>query len=145
MNRHLTSVILSHVPLFFNWFHGIISDTIKTMHALEQFFVLSLLVQLVHSLEELSTGFHKKWYLFSMPFWVFLSFEVVFSGFWFFVLLHHAFPYRSYFQAFFLALMFANGVQHIVWWGSVKKYVPGLATAFVHIAVFLVFYFRVLF
>src|SRR3989338_5713668 len=112
------------------------------MELLQQFFTLSLLVQLAHSAEELSTGFHKKWYLFKMPFWAFLLFELAFSGFWIFVWLNSSFPYREYLQASFLALMFANGVQHIVWAGNVKRYVPGLITAPLHIIVFLVFYFR---
>lgn len=113
------------------------------MMNLEVFFIISLLVQLVHSAEELLTGFHRQWYLFKMPFSVFLLFEVVFSSFWVWVLLQADFPHRIGLQMFFLILMFANGVQHIVWWGSVKKYVPGLITAFLHIAVFLAFYFGI--
>lgn len=107
------------------------------MFSLEQFFLVSLIVQILHSVEELSTGFHKKWYLFTMPFWVFFAFEMIFSAFWIGVLLLGP----TSFQAFFLALMFANGVQHLIWAGSVKRYVPGLVTAPLHIAVFLVFYF----
>lgn len=114
------------------------------MNLLEQFFVISLVVQIAHSIEELSTGFHKKWYVFKMPFWVFLVFEIVFGGFWIAVLLLQDFPSRIHLQAFFLALMFANGVQHVVWTGNVKKYVPGLITAPIHITVFLVYYFKVI-
>jgi len=112
------------------------------MSLLEQFFVISLLAQIAHSIEELSTGFHKKWYVFKIPFWVFLAFEIIFEGFWITVWLLQNFPNRTLLQAFFLALMFANGVQHIVWAGNVKRYVPGLITAPLHIIVFLVFYFR---
>ena len=111
---------------------------------LEQFFLFSLLVQLIHSVEELTTGFHRKWYLFKMPFKVFLSFELLFSAFWIFVFFS-SLPYRENFQAFFLVLMFANGIQHLVWYGWEKKYVPGLITAFAHIAVFIVFYFKFIF
>jgi hypothetical protein len=100
------------------------------MNHLSFFYTLILVVQLLHSVEELSTGFHKKWYLFKMPFSTFLLFELLFSSFWILVLLIQDFPYRTLLQAFFLVLMFANGVQHIVWWGSVKKYVPGLINAF---------------
>ena len=38
-------------------------------------YVILLSIQCVHSLEELSTGFHKKWYLFSMPFFALLCFH----------------------------------------------------------------------
>lgn len=114
------------------------------MNLLEQFFFLSLLVQTAHSIEELSTGFHKKWYLFKMPFWLFLLFEIAFESFWIAVLLFHNFPSRSYLQTLFLVLMFANGVQHIVWAGNVKKYVPGLISALLHVIVFLIFYFQVI-
>ena len=115
------------------------------MSPLEQFFTISLLVQIAHSIEELSTGFHKKWYVFKMPFWVFFAFEVVFESFWISVWCFQNFPNRAYLQIFFLALMFANGVQHIVWAGNVKKYVPGLITAPIHIIVFLVFYFKAIY
>ncbi len=111
---------------------------------LEQFFLISLLVQLTHSVEELATGFHRKWYLFTMSFRTFLVFEVLFSAFWIIVYLIPSFPAREYLQAFFLILMFANGIQHVVWWGVVKDYVPGLITAFAHLAVFLYFYFTIL-
>lgn len=110
---------------------------------LEQFYLIVLLVQLAHSVEELTTGFHRRWYLFKMPFLTFLSFELLFSAFWFFVFFSSSLLYREYLQAFFLVLMFANGVQHLIWWGVEKKYVPGLVTAFVHVAVFLVFFFKV--
>jgi hypothetical protein len=113
------------------------------MSLLEQFFLFSLLVQIAHSIEELSTGFHKKWYLTPMPFWLFLTFEIVFTLFWIFVLLIPTFPYRETLQAFFFILMFANGVQHLVWAGSVKKYVPGLFTGTIHIVVFLTYYFKI--
>ena len=36
-------------------------------------------------------------------------------------------------------------VQHIVWAGNAKKYVPGLITAPIHIVVFLVFYSKAIF
>lgn len=115
------------------------------MGEISTFFIISLIIQLFHSTEELSTGFHKKWYLFKMPFWQFLSFEIVFTLFWVVIPLVVEPPSKEYLQAFFLVLMFANGVQHMIWWGVAKKYVPGLITAFAHIAVFMTFYFKVLF
>ncbi len=110
------------------------------MSQLDYFYIFSLLIQVAHSLEEIFTGFHEKWY-FKISFKKFISFEIPFVLLWFAVLLVGNFPYRIIFQEFFLLLMFANGVQHIVWWGNAKKYVPGLITAPLHILVFLVFYF----
>jgi hypothetical protein len=110
------------------------------MNDLESFYILSLSVQVIHSIEELSTGFHKRWYLFKMPFWAFLVFEICFSGFWIVVLMNPIFPYRSTLQLFFLLLMFANGIQHFVWWGNVKKYVPGLLTAPIHIIIAIIYF-----
>lgn len=104
-----------------------------------------LLVQFAHSLEELGTGFHKKWYLFPMPFWVFLLFEITHNIFWSLVILTDLIPYKTQLSAFFIALMFANGVQHIIWFGWKKKYVPGLVSAPIHIILFLIFFFQVLF
>ncbi len=115
------------------------------MSHLETFFILSLATQLVHSIEELTTGFHKQYYLFKMSFKAFLAFEILFTLFWVGVLLLPDSPSKGYLQAFFLILMFANGVQHLVWWGTVKKYVPGLITAFVHAALFLAFYYKSIF
>ena len=111
---------------------------------LEQFFLISLIVQLAHSIEELSTGFHKKWYLFKMPFWIFFLFEIVFTAFWVSVLLLTGFPHRESFQLAFLILMLANGIQHVIWACIVKKYVPGLVTAHLHILVFLLYLLRLL-
>lgn len=105
----------------------------------ELFATIMFVVQLVHSLEELKTGFHKKWFLFKMPFWVFFTFEIVHNLFWGSVLLFKSFPSREYFLVLFIVLMFANGVEHLVWWAFVKKYVPGLITAPIHVVLFLVF------
>jgi len=110
---------------------------------LTYFYTIALFIQLLHSLEELSTGFHKRWYLFKIPFRTFLTFEIVFSLFWILILLIQPIPYREFFQAFFLVLMFANGIQHIVWFGSEKRYVPGLITAIAHVIIFLVFYSKI--
>jgi len=101
-------------------------------------------VQLVHSLEELVTGFHKQWYLFSMPFWVFLLFEVLHTIFWALAIFTNIFSNKLELCAIFMILMFANGVQHIVWGEIRKKYVPGLITAPAHIVLFLIFYSKLL-
>lgn len=111
---------------------------------LETYYAFTLLVQILHSIEELSTGFHKKWYLFTMPFFAFLAFEIIFTGLWVSVLMVQTFPYRELFQAFFMVLMFANGIQHLIWAGVVKKYVPGLITAPIHVVVFLIYYLRII-
>ncbi len=76
-----------------------------------------------------------------MPFWVFLTFEICFNVFWALVLLVPQFPNRVSLLYFFIALMLANGLQHIIWMGFTKKYVPGLMTAPIHIILPLVFYF----
>ena len=115
------------------------------MDTLSAFFILSLAVQIAHSIEELSTGFHRRWYLFKMSFRVFFLFEVAFLAFWLFVLFLNPSPTKTYLQASFLLLMFANGVQHLVWWGFVKKYVPGLIAAPVQWGISLVFFFSVIF
>lgn len=113
------------------------------MPLLEQFFFLSLLVQIVHAVEELITGFHKKWYAFKWSFNAFLTFEILFEGFWIAVYLFPAFPYRQNLQMLFLPLMFANSVQHIIWAATKKEYVPGLITAPLHGIVFLLYYFQI--
>lgn len=115
------------------------------MPFVEQFAIIIFLVQVAHSLEELLTDFHKRWYLFKMTLWEFVGFEFAHNLFWATVLLIKDFPYRDFLLAFFILLMFANGVQHVIWWGVSKRYVPGLITAYIHITIFLVFYYLVLF
>jgi len=110
------------------------------MNNLESFYILSLSVQVIHSIEELSTGFHKRWYLFKMPFLIFLLFEILFTSFWIVILLVPSLPNRTMLQTTFLLLMFANGVQHLVWWGNVKKYVPGLLTTPIHIIIAFIYF-----
>lgn len=109
------------------------------------FAFLMYFIQLTHSIEELSTGFHKKWFLFKMSFKTFLLFEIIHNFFWFTVLFLPEFPYREQLLAFFIVLMLANGIEHLIWAGIVKKYVPGLITAPIHIILFLIFYFQILF
>ena len=112
------------------------------MSILDQFFAASVLIQIVHTVEELATGFHKKWYLLKMPFWVFLIFEIFFEGFWIGILVLPGFPNRNLLQVFFLVLMLANGIQHIAWAGMIKRYVPGLITAPFNIIIFLFLIYR---
>ncbi len=109
---------------------------------LEQFATYIFIIQLFHSFEELTTGFHKKWYLFTMPFIIFLLFEIIHTIFWGIVIFTDIVPFKSHAMLFFLALMFANGVQHIVWFGQEKRYVPGLITSPFLIIVFLIFLFQ---
>jgi len=113
--------------------------------SIDTFAITVFLLQTAHSVEELSTGFHRKWYLFKMPFWAFLLFEIVFEVFWGSVVFLNQFPLREYLLPFFFALMFANGVQHIVWAGIAKRYIPGLITAPFHIILFLIIYYTLIF
>lgn len=114
------------------------------MIQLELFALLFLLTQILHSVEELLTGFHNKWYLTKLSFKTFLTFEIFHNLFWTTVVFVKGFPYRNDLLFFFFALMFANGVQHIVWFGFKKKYVPGLITAPIHVVLFLIFYFQLI-
>jgi len=100
--------------------------------------------QFVHSIEEATTNFHKKFPLLKMSLGAFTFFEALFQGLFWVVYLMHSFPYREQFMAFFIILMFANGLWHMVWWGIEKKYVPGLLTAPVFVIAFLFFYFSIL-
>ena len=114
------------------------------MGILETIAIIMLVVQFAHSGEELLTGFHRRWYLTKLPFSYFLAFEILHNLFWTAVILLNYFPLRIYLLGSFVVLMFANGIQHLVWAGMVKKYVPGLITAPVHVILFLVLYFLML-
>lgn len=115
------------------------------MLIIDHFFTLALLVQILHALEELVTGFHRRWYLKKLPLWFFIVFDVLFLSFWVYLYFQPAFPQRQYFQAFFLIFMFANGIEHLVWSRINRCYTPGLITAPLHIVIFSVFFFQALF
>ncbi len=113
------------------------------MTTVESFFTIFLAIQLLHSLEELTTGFHKRFPPFRMSFRFFLTFELLFNALWICVLFFDAFPLRLPLMAGFNVLMFANGLWHVVWFvfcEKGKRYVPGLATAPLHIVTFLIYY-----
>lgn len=88
-------------------------------------FSVMLVMQLLHSAEELSQGFHKRFSLFKMSFRFFLIFEIVFYLFWVSVLIVEHFPFRDYLMGLFILLMLINGLWHMIWWGVERKYVPG--------------------
>jgi len=115
------------------------------MTLLLTFFTLTFIIQLAHSIEELITGFHKKWFFFRMSFKFFLTFEVLHNLFWFSVLIFNQFPFKNFLMALFILLMFAQSLWHLAWWAMKKEYVPGLITALLHVVLFLIFYFQVLF
>ena len=75
-----------------------------------------------------------------MPFLVFLTFEILFLAFWALVWFMPTLSHRDSLMAFFNLLMFVNGIQHLVWAGVAKKYVPGLITAPLFPIVFLWIY-----
>ena len=52
------------------------------MMGLEIFFMVLLIIQFFHSIEELANGFHEKFPLGKMKFRTFLTFEILFLGFW---------------------------------------------------------------
>lgn len=97
-------------------------------------------VQLTHSIEELSTGFHKKWYLFKMPFGLFLAFEIVFNIFWAVAIFFNLFPNKNTLLVVWVSLMTLNGLQHVIWALISKKYVPGLYTAPLHLGLTSIFF-----
>lgn len=108
---------------------------------LETTFLILLGIQFAHSIEELTNDFHNKFPPFKMSLKVFLTFEILFLGFWIGVFLLENLKFREVLMHVFAILMFANGLWHIVWASITKKYVPGLVTAPLFVIVFLWFYF----
>lgn len=109
------------------------------MAHLEIYTVVFLIIQALHSLEELTQGFHRKVPFLSLKFETFLAFEVLFMSFWLVVFFLVAFPYRETFLASFILWMFANGIWHLAWGIIDKKYVPGVVTAPLFIIAFVFF------
>jgi hypothetical protein len=96
-------------------------------------------VQLLHSIEELLNNFHKRWFYKKLSFHFFLTFEILHDIFWGLVIFFPAFPFRLFLLNIFTLLMFANGVEHIVWYMWEKKYIPGLLTAPIHVLSYTIF------
>ncbi|MBT8262461.1 MAG: HXXEE domain-containing protein [Bacteroidia bacterium] len=110
------------------------------MYDIETYFLVFIIIQFFHSIEELSTGFHKKCPFFKMKFGSFLAFEILFIMFWTAVYLLEQFPFREKLMGYFILLMLANGIWHITWWGISKKYVPGIITAPLFVIAFIGYY-----
>ncbi|OGD81596.1 hypothetical protein A2572_04425 [Candidatus Collierbacteria bacterium RIFOXYD1_FULL_40_9] len=95
-------------------------------------FTVSCIVQIFHSLEEIFNHFEKRWSLWKTSRATFVTFEVLFSLLFLYTLLFQPSFYAAFAKAFLL-LMFANGVWHLFWGWSDRRYVPGLITAPFHI------------
>jgi len=115
------------------------------MSTLELYFIIFLGIQFFHSIEELTQCFHKRFPFGKLKFKTFLSFEILFFGLWILIFFLDQLAIRNQLLAFFMLLMFANGLWHLVWWGIEKKYVPGLITAPLFVIGFVIYYFQILF
>lgn len=104
------------------------------------YFVLFGVVQLIHSQEEIWTGFHRQWFVFTMPRALFIAFEIAFTIPILVYMLNPEAPGASVYMPWFMFVMLLNGMEHVVWAGVKKNYVPGLVTAPFFIILF-VFYF----
>lgn len=109
------------------------------MDGLAVAFAISCLIQVFHSLEEILTRFELRWPLWKMNRLTFVSFEILFTLMFLSVLILQP-PFFVVFANAFLMVMFANGIWHIFWGWSEKRYVPGLITAPLHVLNF-AFYF----
>ena len=103
-------------------------------------FVLFGILQLAHSQEEIWTGFHKKWFVFTMPSWVFLCFEAVLSATIIVYILRPHLAGAGVLTPWFIFAMLLNGMEHIIWAAVKKSYVPGLVTAPFFVVLFGVYY-----
>ncbi len=97
--------------------------------ALYNYFVLFGIIQLIHSQEEIWTGFHKKWFLFTMSKWVFVAWEALLSAVIITYMLRPHLAGATGFMQWFIFAMLLNGMEHVIWGAVKKSYVPGLVTA----------------
>ena len=108
--------------------------------SLHDWFIIFGIVQLIHSQEEIWTGFHKKWFLFTMPRWVFIGLEAVLTFFILFYMFNPDAPGGQGFMYWFIFAMLLNGMEHIIWAAVKKRYVPGLVTAPIFVVLFGLYY-----
>lgn len=106
------------------------------------FYVLFAITQLIHSQEEIWTGFHKKWFVFTMPRWLFIMFEVALSAVIILYLVNPQFYAADVFMKWFMFVMLLNGMEHVIWAAVKRAYMPGLVTAPIFILLFILYYAR---
>ena len=109
--------------------------------SLDTWYFAFVILQLFHSQEEIHTGFYKRSPIFAMPKKVFVTFEILFSLFIVSFVIFKQLPLRNIWVPLFILLMFANGVEHFLWWLAERKYVPGIFTAAIALLMFIGFYF----
>ena len=112
------------------------------MNYLETFYTILVGIQLLHSQEEIHARFEKRWPVWKMSRTFFIAFEILFSVFIIVPIFLTTFPFREMWMQFFNILMFANGIWHLMWAASEKRYVPGVITAPLFLIIFSVFYFN---
>lgn len=112
------------------------------MTRLESFAALMLLTQILHSIEEITTRFDKKWtFIHKVGFKFMVPFLIIFNLFWVIVFFNKTIPNRELLLFIFIILMFGHSLIHLIWSILLKKYTPGLFTAIPEIIIFLIFYF----
>ncbi len=103
-------------------------------------FVIFGVIQLLHSQEEMWTGFHKKWFVTKLPLWLFVAFEIILSAAIIAYIFSPTLPGAQTFMPWFIFAMLLNGMEHIIWGAVEKRYVPGLATAPLFVILFGFYY-----
>lgn len=104
------------------------------------YFMVFGVTQLLHSQEEVWTDFHKRWFVFTMPRWVFVLFESILSlGILLYLIWPTILPIRTILPLFAI-VMLINGIGHIIWGLIKKSYVPGLVTAPIFVITFLAYF-----
>jgi|SRR3990167_11090852 len=111
------------------------------MELIEQFYIYFVIIQLLHSQEEIHFHFEKVWPLWKMSRKFFITMEITLSLILISGIFVKEIPYRFYLMAFFNILMFANGTWHITGAALSKKYIPGLYTAPFAVILFLIYYY----
>lgn len=106
------------------------------------YFVAFGVIQLIHSQEEIWTNFHRRWFVFKMPRYVFVAFEMLLSALIVIYIVNPNIAPIKYVLPIFALTMLINGVGHVIWSLVEKRYVPGLVTAPAFIIIFLAYFFE---
>ena len=108
--------------------------------SIHDWFVIFGILQLIHSQEEIWTGFHRKWFLCTMPRALFVALEAVLSSAILLYIFNPELPGASGFMTWFIFVMLLNGMEHVIWAAVKKSYVPGLITAPLFVILFAFYY-----
>ena len=111
---------------------------------IEKYFSYFIILQVIHSQEEIWTNFQKEWPVWKMSRKTFVLCEIMLTIFLLLVFYWKNIPFRFVIMITFNLLMFANSIWHIMWAFVKKGYIPGLISSPLILIAYLFYYYKLI-